>query len=113
LLSGTFINMPELPAGKYVTFLDPASEVAAQNTGQQTLYLPESFRLTDILGCLDSPELHEGFTGPVQCFGDGGCCFGFTLGSNDVCLSFLLGLKRKRWSATMCVDQYDSRNHKP
>lgn len=29
-LTGTFINMPALPAGRYVTFLDPASEVAAR-----------------------------------------------------------------------------------
>lgn len=52
-------------------------------------------RLTDILRCLDTSELHEGFAGAVQGFGDGGSGFGFTLGADNGCLSFLFGLRER------------------
>lgn len=52
-------------------------------------------RLTNILGCLDTPELHERFAGAVQGFGDGGGGFGFALGADNGCLSFLFSLREK------------------
>ena len=53
---------------------------------------PGPVALTDLPTGLDLSELHKRIARLVQSRGDGVGSLGFTLGSNDSCLSLLLGL---------------------